>query len=259
MGILNITPDSFFDGNKYFNVDSAVERAVQMYEEGADIIDVGGESTRPGSLPVSSDEELERILKPVELIKQRIPVSISIDTYKSEVAEEACRLGIEIINDISGLRFDPKMVEVAKKYNTKVVIMHIKGTPKDMQVDPFYEDVILEIKQYFQKQIEYAKSHGIQQNNMIIDPGIGFGKRLEDNLHIIRNLSEFKDLNCPILIGVSRKSFLGKILDVEPEDRLEGTIASSLLSFLNGADILRVHDVKEVVRALKVTESIIYS
>ena len=259
MGILNITPDSFYDGNRYLLHDFALKRAVQMYEDGADIIDIGGESTRPGAQPVSLDEELERILKPIEQIKKEIPVTLSIDTYKSKVAEEACKLGVDIVNDISGLTFDENLIEVVQRYNKKIIIMHIKGTPRNMQVDPYYENVVEEIKDFLKEQINYAESNGVPGENIIIDPGIGFGKRLDDNLNIIKNLNKFRELNLPVCIGVSRKSFIGKILDVDADERLEGSLASSVLSAVNGADILRVHDVKETHRALQVTESIVYS
>jgi len=259
MGILNLTPDSFYDGNRYFYIDAALKQAVKMYRDGANIIDIGGESTRPGSDPVSIDEEMDRVLEPLVRIKKEIPVPVSIDTYKSEIAEEACKAGAEIVNDISGITFDPKMFDVLIKYDVKVVIMHIKGTPKNMQANPYYDNVISEIKSFLAERIEYAEKKGIKPEKIIVDPGIGFGKRLEDNLKIIKYLDKFKPLGKQVLIGVSRKSFIGKILDVEPEERLEGSLAASIMAVVNGANIVRVHDVKETVRALKVAESIIYS
>jgi dihydropteroate synthase len=254
MGILNVTPDSFSDGGRYFTVDSAVEHAMKMIEDGADIIDVGGESTRPGSEPVPLEEELRRVIPVIKEIVKRTDVPISIDTYKSEVARQALDNGAVIVNDISGLRFDEKMVEVIAQYNASVVIMHIKGTPKTMQQNPCYDDVISEIYGYLSEGIERAQSYGIKQ--IIVDPGIGFGKRLVDNLEIIRRLREFKSLGYPILIGVSRKSFIGNILNLPVEERLEGTAGAVAISVWNGANIVRVHDVKEMTRVVRIVDAI---
>jgi dihydropteroate synthase len=254
MGILNVTPDSFSDGGRYFTVDSAVEHAMKMIEDGADIIDVGGESTRPGSEPVPLEEELRRVIPVIKEIVKRTDVPISIDTYKSEVARQALDNGAVIVNDISGLRFDEKMVEVIAQYNASVIIMHIKGTPKTMQQNPYYDDVISEIYGYLSESIERAQSYGIKQ--IIVDPGIGFGKRLVDNLEIIRRLREFKSLGYPILIGVSRKSFIGNILNLPVEERLEGTAGAVAISVWNGANIVRVHDVKEMTRVVRIVDAI---
>jgi dihydropteroate synthase len=257
MGILNVTPDSFFDGGKYINFKKAVERGLQIAEEGADLIDIGGESTRPGAEPVSVDEELKRVIPVIESLSKKINIPISIDTYKAKVAEEAINAGATIINDISGLRFDPQMPYIAAKYDTPVVIMHIKGTPKNMHVNPVYDALIPEITEYLRNSIVIAKNAGVKENNIIIDPGIGFGKKPEHNLLIIKNLKEFANLGKPILIGVSRKSFIGKILDDAPaEQRLEGTMAAVAVSVINGANIVRVHDVKETVKVVKVVDAI---
>lgn len=254
MGILNVTPDSFSDGGKYFTVDSAVAHAMKMIEEGADIIDVGGESTRPGSEPVPLEEELRRVIPVIKEIVKRTDVPVSIDTYKSEVARQALDNGAVIVNDISGLRFDEKMAEIIARYNASVVIMHIKGTPKTMQQNPHYDDVISEIYSYLSDGIAKAQSAGIEQ--IIIDPGIGFGKRLNDNLEIIRRLREFKSLGYPILIGVSRKSFIGNVLNLPVEERVEGTAGAVAISVWNGANIVRVHDVKEMARVVRVVDAI---
>ena len=257
VGILNVTPDSFSDGGLFLNPDVAVSHAMRMVTEGADIIDVGGESTRPGATPVPVDEELRRVLPVIEQLADR-GVRISIDTYKSEVAEAALKLGAEIVNDVSGLRFDPRMPEVIAKYNAKVVIMHMKGTPRTMQVNPYYEDVMHELITYFSERLEFTQSYGIKCENIIIDPGIGFGKRVEDNLTILRNLSSLCELGTPVMIGVSRKSFIGKILGIDnPRDRLIGSIASNLIAFLNGVTYFRVHDVKPTREALTMVDAIL--
>jgi len=257
MGILNVTPDSFYDGGKYSIWDRAVQRAEKMLEDGADIIDIGGESTRPGAESVSLEEELDRVIPVIEAIRD-FPIPISIDTYKAKVAAEALKHGASIVNDISGLRFDPEMAKVVAKYNVPVIIMHIKGTPRDMQKNPHYENVVEEIKNYFIKQIDYAISFGIKRGNIILDPGIGFGKKLEHNIEILRNINEFKKLGFPLLIGHSRKSMIGMILDgIPPEERLYGTLAISSYCIMNKVHIIRVHDVKEHVHLRKILEAIV--
>jgi len=254
MGILNVTPDSFLDGGKFIDVEKAVQHAKQMIDEGADIIDVGGESSRPGSDPVSKEEELKRVLDVVRRLSKEVNVPISIDTYKPEVAEECIKCGAEIVNDISGLRND-KMIEVVAKYGVKVIVMHMLGEPKTMQDNIDYDDVILDIKKFLKERIEKAKLSGIK--DIVIDPGIGFGKTVENNLEILRRLKEFKALGCPILVGASRKSFIGKITGLDVDERLEGTIAANVIAVMNGAEILRVHDVKECKRAIQIAEAII--
>jgi dihydropteroate synthase len=225
-----------------------------MAEDGADIIDIGGESTRPGAEAVSLEEELRRVIPVVHEIRRKSGVPISIDTYKSQVAQEALKAGANIVNDISGLHFDPKMTDTIAESGASVVIMHIKGTPKDMQANPHYDDVIREIYDYLADAVETAKKKGIKQ--IMIDPGIGFGKSIEHNLDLIDRLEEFRSIGVPILVGVSRKSFIGKILGVPVEERLEGTAAAVAASVLHGADIVRVHDVREMRRVTLVADAI---
>ena len=254
MGVLNVTPDSFSDGGLYIDKNEAVDRALTMVEEGVDIIDVGGESTRPGAKPVPLNEELKRVIPVIDAIAPEIKVPVSIDTYKSEVAEEAISAGASMVNEISGLRFDEKMGKVLSNADIPVVIMHIKGTPRDMQVNPQYTDLIGEIKEYLDRQTEFAQKNGIDKT--IIDPGIGFGKKHEDNLVILKRLDEFKSIRRPILVGPSRKSFIGYVLDLPVEERLEGTLAACAVAILNGANILRVHDVRETVRVTRLVDAV---
>jgi len=256
MGILNVTPDSFSDGNLFFNFDKAVEHAKQMAIDGAQIIDIGGESTRPGSLPVTEKEEIRRVKPVVEALANNIKIPISIDTYKPKVAEECLKSGASIVNDITGLR-NKHMLSVVKKYQVPVVAMHMKGMPKTMQKNPRYNDVVNDIKKFLKEKIRMAGNEGIK--NIIIDPGIGFGKTTEQNLQIIKRLNEFKELQCPILIGVSRKSFIGNITQLPANHRLEGTIAAVAISIMNGANIVRVHDVKECANAVKIADAIKHS
>ena len=253
MGILNVTPDSFSDGKLFFSQNKAIEHARQMVNGGADIIDIGGESSRPGSERVSEEEELRRVAPIIKKLSKDINVPISIDTYKPKVAEECIKLGANIINDINGLR-NPGMINIAAKYKVPVIIMHMKGNPKTMQKNPIYEDVAKEIKEFLRQQIKKAKKAGVK--DIIIDPGIGFGKTTEHNLKILKNLSEFKELKCPILMGPSRKSFIGNITGLPADQRLEGTIAAISIAIMNGANIVRVHDVKECKRAAMVADAI---
>lgn len=256
MGILNVTPDSFSDGGDFFDPDRAVDRALKMIEEGADIIDVGGESSRPGSEPVSAEEEIKRIIPVIERIRSKIDTPISIDTYKSVVAEKAIKEGAEIVNDISAFRFDPEMVKVVERENAAAVIMHMKGTPKNMQNDPHYEDVIQEIYDFIKERTRFLCDNGIGEENIIIDPGVGFGKRYEDNLDILGRIKEFRSLGYPLLVGVSRKSFIGHALDVPVDERLEGSLAACAFALEGGVDIVRVHDVKETKRFIDMFELI---
>ncbi len=244
MGILNVTPDSFHDGGKYISVEDAVRRASRMAEEGADLIDVGGESTRPGSKPVSAQEEIERVCPVIETIAHELDIPLSVDTSKSEVAEAAVRAGAAIINDISGLTFDEKIAGLAAKYDTGLVLMHIKGTPDNMQVDPVYDDLIGEISDFLRTAREKAVEAGVERKKIMLDPGIGFGKTLEDNYKILNNINRFRELGSPLLIGLSNKSLIGRLYNNNPS-RLPGTIALNTVSILNGADMIRVHDVKE--------------
>jgi len=256
MGVLNVTPDSFSDGGRFFKLDDAIAHAERMAEEGADIIDVGGESSRPGADPVDDDEEKRRVIPVIKEIARRIDLPISIDTYKPSVAEEAIDSGASIINDITALR-DPRMVDLAARGKVGVVLMHMKGTPKTMQVSPEYDDLISEIYSFLDERIEAALQGGVDRDRIMIDPGIGFGKRYEDNIEILRRLREFKSLGSPILIGTSRKSFIGKALgDLPVEERLEGTAATVAISIANGADVVRVHDVKQMKRVAVMTDAI---
>ncbi len=257
MGVLNITPDSFSDGGMHFDKSRAVDHALRMINDGADILDIGGESTRPGSDPVSLDEELRRTIPVIEALSKSISIPISIDTYKSDVAVRALEAGASIVNDISGMRFDPEMPTVVSRFKVPVVIMHMKGTPKNMQINPTYKALIPEIMDYFRTGIRLAAKFGIPDNMIILDPGIGFGKTFEHNLEIINNLDQFSLLENPILIGPSRKAFLGKLLgDLPAMERLEGTAASVAISIIKGAHIVRVHDVKEMARVAKVADAI---
>ncbi|MDI6916712.1 MAG: dihydropteroate synthase [Thermoplasmatales archaeon] len=253
MGVLNVTPDSF-SGDGITNAENAVEKAKKMVEEGADLIDVGGESTRPFSKPVSESEEWRRVEPVLKKLMKEVDVPVSIDSYKPNIVKKALDIGAGIINDISGLR-NREMVKIAAKYDAPVIIMHMKGTPRNMQKKPEYRDVVGEIFSFFRERIEYAENSGV--GKIIIDPGIGFGKNLEHNLEIIRRLREFKTLGKPLLVGPSRKSFIGKILNLPVDERLEGTLASAALCIANGADIIRVHDVKECVRAAKIMDAVV--
>ncbi|MCL5267480.1 MAG: dihydropteroate synthase [Bacteroidetes bacterium] len=254
MGILNVTPDSFSDGGRFFDQTDAVLHGFQMVKDGADLIDVGGESTRPGAGLVSAEEEIRRVIPVIRKVRQKVSVPISIDTYKSEVAKAALEAGASIVNDISGLHFDERMAEVIAGHDASVVVMHIKGTPKDMQSNPEYDDVVGEVYEYLLKSVEAARKSGIKQ--IMIDPGIGFGKTADHNLELINRLEAFKSIGVPILIGVSRKSFIGKILETPVEARLEGTAAAVTASILRGADIVRVHDVREMRRVALVADAI---
>jgi len=258
MGILNVTPDSFSDGGKYRRVDAALKRCEEMINEGADIVDVGGESTRPGSSSVSCDEELKRVIPVIDAIKKRFDIPVSVDTYKSEVAKAVLEYGVEIINDISGLNFDEQMPVVLSKSNCGIVAMHIKGKPKDMQKNPHYEHLICEINEYFENILKKAELNGIEKERIVLDPGIGFGKKFEDNYKIINNLQSFKIFSRPLLIGLSKKSFIGYTLDEDDtKKRLFGTIGANVTAFLKGARIFRVHDVKQNLEAVKLAASIV--
>ena len=256
MGILNVTPDSFSDGGMYYNATQAIEFALQMEEEGADIIDVGGESTRPGAKTVELQKECDRILPVIEGIRTKSDILISIDTYKSEVARKSIATGAGMVNDISGMTFDPNMVDVIKDSGLPVVIMHIKGTPENMQKNPYYEDLMQELTEYFEERKKFARAKGILDQQIILDPGIGFGKRLQDNFQLLRELKRIVDIGFPVLIGPSKKSFIGLTLDLPIDQRLEGTAAAVTTGILKGARIVRVHDVKEMKRVALITDSI---
>jgi dihydropteroate synthase len=257
MGVLNVTPDSFSDGGKFLNAKDAIKQALIMAQQGADIIDVGGESTRPGADSIPLEEELKRVIPVIEEVVKKTDVPISVDTYKSQVALQALDAGAAMVNDISALRFDPEMKKIISKYRAPVILMHIKGTPKNMQDNPHYDNVIQEISDYLRESIQTAEDSGIAKDKIIIDPGIGFGKRIKDNLEILKNLEKFTSLGKPILLGLSRKSFIGKALDLPLDQRLEGSLAASAVAILNGAKILRVHDVKESKRAAQMVDAIL--
>ena len=256
-GILNVTPDSFSDGGLYQNLDRALFRVEEMLAAGVDLVDVGGESTRPFAQPVPLEEEKKRVIPVVKAIRARFDgLPISVDTYKAEVASEALEAGADLINDVSALRFDPLMAKVLAESDAPVILMHMKGTPQTMQVDPFYEDVIGEIKSFFEERVCFAESQGIKREKIILDPGLGFGKRFEDNLAILRHLEEFSSLGFPLLIGPSRKAFLGQILGKEAPERDVGTMAVVAYAALKGVDLVRVHNVEMAVDTLKVIQAL---
>ncbi len=256
MGILNITPDSFSDGGAYHSTGEAVERAVAMVADGADIIDIGGESTRPGAAPVAASEELRRILPVIEGLRARSDVPISIDTRRAAVAAAAIDAGADIINDVSALRHDMEMAGVAARTGAPVVLMHMQGTPQTMQREPSYRNVVEEVKLFFTERVAFCRGAGIDQ--IILDPGIGFGKTVAHNLALLRGLPAFLPLGFPLLVGTSRKAFIGAVTGAAVAERLPGTIASSVLACANGACILRVHDVREMRAAIEITEAIIH-
>jgi len=256
VGILNVTPDSFSDGGKYIRAESAIAQAERMIEEGADIVDVGGESTRPGADPLPFDDELDRVLPVIMELRKKTDIPISIDTYKSEVAKAALDSGADMVNDISGLHFDRNVATVAAEYEVPIIVMHIKGEPKSMQNRPEYDDLIGEIREYLSISIEIACAGGVSREKIIIDPGIGFGKTFDNNFSILKRIPEFMDLDCPILIGASRKGFLGSFTGNKPEDRIEESIAASVIAAQNGANFVRVHDVAATKRALAVADAI---
>jgi dihydropteroate synthase len=257
MGIVNVTPDSFADGGRFFDPKKAVEQALTMVEDGVDIIDIGGESTRPGAQPVDMKEELRRVIPVIKSIVKEVDVIVSIDTTKAGVAEEALSAGAGMVNDVSALRFDPDLAKVVAKRNVPVVLMHMRGSPQTMQKNIRYGDLISEITQFLRERISFAEQCGIETEKIIIDPGIGFGKSVErDNFTILRNLEEFKSLGRPLLIGPSRKAFLGHLLGLPVEDREEATAGAVAAAIMNGAHIVRAHDVKAMKRVVKVIDTI---
>ena len=258
MGVLNVTPDSFSDGDQFLSRDKAVERGLQMAAEGAHIIDVGGESTRPGSQPITADEELRRVLPVIEDLRRKLDVAISIDTSKAEVARAAIEAGASVVNDVSGGRGDEQMLPLIAETKSGLIVMHMQGTPPTMQIQPRYADVVAEISEFFRQQ--YARAIGLNIDPMAIafDPGIGFGKTLEHNLELLAQLERLRTQDRPLVVGVSRKSFLGKLIgSPEIRDRLVPGVALSAILRARGADVFRVHDVKENVYALRVTEAIL--
>jgi dihydropteroate synthase len=258
MGILNVTPDSFYDGGRHVAVRDAVRHGLAMAEAGADIIDIGGESTRPGSSPVSADEEIERVLPVLRALRDQITIPLSIDTCKAAVARRALEAGADMINDVSALRFDPEMATLAQAERVPVVLMHMQGNPQTMQREPHYDDVVAEVANFLSGELRRLLDRGMAAESVILDPGIGFGKTLLHNLVLLRELPALAALGQPLLVGASRKAFIGKILDVEPDQRLEGSLAAAVTAVLHGAHMVRVHDVRETVRAVRLADAICY-
>ncbi len=257
MGVVNVTPDSFSDGGEAYSPDAALEKALSLEEAGADILDVGGESSRPFSEPVDTEEELRRVIPAIRVIRKSCNCPVSIDTTKARVAMAAINEGADLVNDISALRFDPEMAPFIASSGVPVVLMHMKGQPRNMQQGPWYDDVINEIRDFLAERISFAQKAGIPRENIIVDPGIGFGKRLEDNLAIIRQLRRFTDLECPVLIGPSRKAFLGSITGIkEPKQRDVATLGAAAICVANGADIIRVHDINMTRQVTLVADAI---
>jgi dihydropteroate synthase len=256
MGIINVTPDSFYDGGKRFDPAKAVADGIELVEAGADMIDIGGESTRPGAPPVSVEEELRRVLPVVQGLRRTVKVPISIDTYKAGVARAALAAGADIVNDISALRFDPEMAALLAREKVPVVLMHMQGTPRTMQAEPRYTNVLGEVRDFLEAQIGVALEAGVERKNIIVDPGIGFGKTLDHNLILLRGLPALASMGYPLLVGASRKTFIGKILGAEPDERLEGSLAAAVAAVFGGAHIIRAHDVKETCRAVRVADAI---
>jgi dihydropteroate synthase len=256
MGVLNITPDSFSDGGDYLDINKACKRAMEIESQGADIIDIGGESARPGALPVCLDDEINRVIPVIKRLRNRIKIPVSVDTTKYEVAAAALKEGASIVNDISGLHADKRLAKICAKYSAAVIIMHKKGTPSDMQKNPCYTDLLNDIVAYLKNGIKVALASGLKKENIIVDPGIGFGKNIKHNLSIIKNISLFKKTGYPVMIGLSRKSFLGSITNLQTHHRLIPTAIANALAIYNGADIVRVHDIRESALALNIAEAL---
>jgi dihydropteroate synthase len=256
MGILNITPDSFSDGGRFDEIEAAVAHARQMAAEGAAIIDVGGESTRPGSELVTLDEELRRVLPVIERLHEEVPLPVSVDTMKAEVARRALTGGAVLVNDVTALRHDPEMVEVVAQTGCAVCLMHMLGEPRTMQEDPHYSDVVAEVASFLEERLTWATGRGVREEQILLDPGIGFGKTVEHNLLLIKHLDKLTALGRPIVLGSSRKRFLGAILGAEPGERAAGTAAATTIGALAGAAIFRVHDVRPNLEALRVAAAV---
>ncbi len=256
MGIINLSPDSFYAGNRCATVEDAVRHAENMVEEGAHVLDVGAESTRPGSLAIGEETELKRLAPVISALAKRVPVPVSVDTSKPAVADRVLQEGARIINDVTGLQNHPEMSRIIARHGAGVVVMHMQGVPETMQDNPQYGDVVEDVLEFLRLSVETAGSAGIAPRSIAVDPGIGFGKTLEHNLKLIGSLRRFKVLDKPVLIGVSRKSFIGRILDLDAEERLEGSLAAGVAGVINGADILRVHDVRATVRAVRIAHAI---
>ena len=255
MGILNVTPDSFYDGGKHFDLVDTQRRVDSMIKEGVKIIDVGGESTRPGSKPVTVEEELQRVIPAIEYISEKYDVAVSIDSQKAEVAKKAIEAGAHIVNDVGGLR-NNDMISIISEKNIPVIIMHMQGMPENMQNNPQYEDVVEDIKEWLEERIMAAEMAGIKRSDIIVDPGIGFGKNLKHNLEILGRLDEFKGMAGGVLLGASRKSFIGMMSGNEGGDRLTGSLSAAIMGVIGGVDILRVHDIKETLSAVNAMNSL---
>jgi len=255
MGILNVTPDSFYDGGKHFDLVDTKKRVDSMVKEGVEIIDIGGESTRPGSKPVTVDEELDRVIPAIQYISKNYEIPVSIDTQKAEVARKAVEAGACVVNDVGGLRNDD-MISVVAEMNVPVIIMHMQGTPENMQKNPQYGDVVEDIKEWLQERIKAAEMAGIKRSDIVVDPGIGFGKNLKHNLEILGRLDEFKGMSGGVLLGASRKSFIAMMSGNEKGDRLTGSLSAAIMGVTSGVDILRVHDVKETLSAVNAVNSL---
>ena len=256
MGIINVTPDSFSDGGKYANVEAAVMRAKQMVADGADIIDIGGESSRPGAEPISANEECRRVVPVVQALAEQFQIPISVDTYKAEVAYEALSAGACVINDITALHGDPNMCQILADAQAGVILMHMQGVPATMQKAPTYQNVVVEVHAWLTEVASQAVDRGIDSSRIMIDPGIGFGKTLDHNLEILRHLMQFRGIGYPLLVGVSRKKFIGQILDLPVHQREEGTAATVAWSIINGANVVRVHDVAKMKQVVQVIDAI---
>lgn len=256
MGVLNVTPDSFSDGGLFLEKEKAIEHGIAMAGEGADFIDIGGESTRPFSKPVSIDEEIERVVPVIEVLAREIRIPISIDTWKGDVGREALKAGASMINDISALRLDPGLSSVAAESGVPVILMHMKGTPENMQKNPVYDDLVGEIKGFLEDAVKRAVQAGIQEDLILVDPGIGFGKTFDHNLQIIRQLPSFLSLGRPLLIGTSNKAFIGEILGKKADERVTGTMATVAVAAMHGAHVVRVHNVKEAVETVRIVDAV---
>ncbi len=256
MGVINVTPDSFSDGGHFFHPDAAIAQGIRLAEEGADILDVGGESTRPGATPVAAQEEIDRVRPVIRGLRGAVSIPLSIDTYKAEVARVALDEGADVVNDISALRFDPDMAPLVAERRAVVVLMHMQGTPQTMQQNPFYLNLVQEVRSFLLERIRYAVERGVAADRIIVDPGMGFGKELRHNLELLRNLPVLASLRQPLLIGASRKTFIGRITGAAPDARLEGSLAAAVISILGGANIIRVHEVKESVRAARLADAV---
>ncbi len=257
MGIINLSPDSFYGDSYCGNIDETLKVAAEMVQGGAAMLDIGAESSRPGSLPITEEEEIGRLLPVVSRLVKEFDLPVSVDTYKPAVIEAVLGEGVTLINDITGLQQSPRSAEIIARYNAGVIVMHMRGNPQTMQIDPKYDNLMEEVITYLKRSIQIAETAGIDPDRIIIDPGIGFGKTVEQNLELVRNLSQFNRLKKPILLGVSRKSFIGKTLNLPVEDRLEASLAAAVIGIINGANIIRAHDVPETVRALNMAQLIL--